>query len=266
MLHQIDISDLQLNWNAISRNAGELAVLVFLLVCWRVKLLRAHWPAFFLLSAFFVLAGLSGARLFSLFNISLSRGVAFQWDLLLKNPGFGALRWNGSMLLYALFLPVVLLAISSVSRWKSFDLFALSTCLFIVFVKLGCQFSGDGCYGIPTTLPWGMHYEWGIRPSRLPVHPTPLYDSFFHLLFFVYLLRRWKSGAPDGRTGLLFFVGSAGFCFLLECIRVNTPVALGLTLAQWTYLAILPICWLTNQYRIFSMQTDHNLKPALPCY
>lgn len=247
MIHLFDIPAITLNWHSFFKHVGEIAVLIFLFGC-RRKLLPAHWSEAFVLVCFFVIAGLAGARLFSLFDIGLSLGKMPDWSLFFVDPKYGALRWYGSMLSYALLLPLVIRCIAPAYRWKCFDLFGLSTCLFIVFIKQGCQFSGDGCYGMPTTLPWGMYYEWGEKPSLLPVHPTPVYDSLFHLLFFLYLLRRWKRGAPDGHTGLLFFAGSAGFCFLLEFVRINPPAALGLTLAQWTYLAILPLCWLTGKY------------------
>ena len=31
--------------------------------------------------------------------------------------------------------------------------------------RIGCFLSGDGCYGIPTNLPWGMSFPHGIDPT-----------------------------------------------------------------------------------------------------
>lgn len=248
MIHLSDITVLPINWHSFFKHAGEIAVLIFLFGYCRRRLSPARWWDGIALALFFVVAGLAGARLFSLFDIALSRGRMPDWSLFFIDPKYGALRWYGSMLCYALLLPLVIRCIPHAYRWKCYDLFGLCTSLFIVFLKQGCQFSGDGCYGRPTNLPWGMYYEWGELPSLLPVHPTPVYDSLFHLFFFLYLVRRWNRGLPDGHTGLLFFAGSAAFCFLLEFVRINPPVALGLTLAQWTYLAILPVCWATWKY------------------
>lgn len=262
MIHPFDIQAIPVNWHSFFKFTGEIAMLIFLLGYCRGKLPRAHWSGGIVLVLFFLSAGLAGARLFSLFDIALSRGRMPDWSLFWIAPRFGALRWYGSMLFYAALLPLIIRGIAPAHRWKCFDLFGLSTCLFIVFLKQGCQFSGDGCYGRPTTLPWGMYYEWGEMPSLLPVHPTPVYDSLFHLLFFLYLVRRWKRGAPDGQTGLLFFAGSAAFCFLLEFIRINPPVALGLTLAQWTYLAILPVCRVTWKYLLPQKVSVHVSAPV----
>lgn len=247
MLHNPEILSIQMSWHACFRYLGMTAVLIFLFVYCRRALPPAQWLWLIVLAVFFLAVGLGGARLFSIFEISLSSGEPPAWELLFVNPKYGWLRWYGSMLLYVLLLPLVLRGITPAYRWKWFDLFGLSTCLFIVFAKQGCQFSGDGCYGTATTLPWGCYYQWGDKPSILPVHPTPVYDSLFHLFFFFYLLRRWKRSAFDGHTGLLFFAGSAAFCIALEVVRSNPPAALGLTLAQWTYLAILPVAWLIFQ-------------------
>jgi phosphatidylglycerol:prolipoprotein diacylglycerol transferase len=42
--------------------------------------------------------------------------------------------------------------------------------------RIGCFLSGDGDYGIPTSLPWGMSFPNGLVPTDQRVHPTPLYE------------------------------------------------------------------------------------------
>ena len=42
--------------------------------------------------------------------------------------------------------------------------------------RIGCQLAGDGDYGVPTDLPWGMSYPDGVVPTTERVHPTPLYE------------------------------------------------------------------------------------------
>src|SRR6201993_1140503 len=44
--------------------------------------------------------------------------------------------------------------------------------------RLGCLTSGDGDYGIPTNLPWGMSFPEGLVPTPpgVRVHPTPIYE------------------------------------------------------------------------------------------
>ena len=37
--------------------------------------------------------------------------------------------------------------------------------------RIGCLLSGDGDYGKPTSLPWGMSFPNGLVPTTLRVHP-----------------------------------------------------------------------------------------------
>ena len=42
--------------------------------------------------------------------------------------------------------------------------------------RIGCLLSGDGDYGVPTSLPWGMSFPNGLVPTIARVHPTPIYE------------------------------------------------------------------------------------------
>jgi phosphatidylglycerol:prolipoprotein diacylglycerol transferase len=42
--------------------------------------------------------------------------------------------------------------------------------------RIGCLLSGDGDYGVPTSLPWGMSFPNGLVPTTARVHPTPIYE------------------------------------------------------------------------------------------
>jgi prolipoprotein diacylglyceryltransferase len=78
------------------------------------------------------------------------------------------------------------------------DCLALVYCICIAFVGIGCHLDGHGCYGNPTTMPWGMDYHWGIRPSYVPVHPIPLYNVIFHLPLFFILYYIYSKRQFDG--------------------------------------------------------------------
>src|SRR3954452_22187038 len=43
--------------------------------------------------------------------------------------------------------------------------------------RIGCQLSGDGDYGKPSDLPWAMAYPKGTVPTKVEVHPTPVYET-----------------------------------------------------------------------------------------
>ncbi len=62
--------------------------------------------------------------------------------------------------------------------------------------KLGCFFSGDGCYGGPTNVPWGMSFPNGLNPVYYFVHPSPLYEFAISMSLFVYF---WINRNPVNR-------------------------------------------------------------------
>lgn len=102
--------------------------------------------------------------------------------------------------------------------------------------RIGCLLVGDD-YGRPTSLPWGMSFPEGLPPTLERVHPTQLYEAAA-LFVFTWLLVRWRARGVDdldlfGRY--LMLVGTARF--LIEIVRVNIPVAFGLTVAQLFSLA-----------------------------
>lgn len=62
--------------------------------------------------------------------------------------------------------------------------------------KLGCFFSGDGCYGGPTSMPWGMSFPNGLVPIRKFVHPSPLYEFVIGFSLFAYFWIKRDDQSP----------------------------------------------------------------------
>lgn len=116
--------------------------------------------------------------------------------------------------------------------------------------RIGCQLSGDGDYGIQWDGPWAMSYENGTVPTPpgVTVHPTPIYETLA-MLFVTWLLwRNRKRFAP----GLLFagYLLLAGFeRFMIEFLRRNDEIALGLTQAQWLSVAMMVagVVWIARK-------------------
>lgn len=123
--------------------------------------------------------------------------------------------------------------------------------------RIGCLVSGDGDYGIPTNLPWGMAFPNGLVPTtgqdgiclksgwpeNCAVHPTPIYEFIACMLIFWYIWRRGgkavREGLPAGAiTGeFLMLFGAARF--LVEFIRINRvtqTLILGMSNAQFAAL------------------------------
>jgi phosphatidylglycerol:prolipoprotein diacylglycerol transferase len=96
--------------------------------------------------------------------------------------------------------------------------------------RIGCLTSGDGDYGIPTKLPWGMSFPHGLVPTMDRVHPTPIYEFLAAMVIAAIL---WKRGRrqPGEITGeYLVLAGLARF--LVEFIRINPRIYFGMSNAQ----------------------------------
>jgi phosphatidylglycerol:prolipoprotein diacylglycerol transferase len=107
--------------------------------------------------------------------------------------------------------------------------------------RIGCLTSGDGDYGINTTLPWGVHMaKNALVPPTPPdalVQPTPIYELLFALVVFWII---WKLGAskagtlpkPIGwLTGLYLILSGIGR-FLVEFVRINPKIYFHMSNAQ----------------------------------
>ena len=87
--------------------------------------------------------------------------------------------------------------------------------------KIGCFLSGDGCYGPPTSLPWGMRFPNGLIPTRTPVHPTPLYEAALNLLCWFWLWKRRKARRVLGDQGSMGLILSGLTRLLAEPFRYH---------------------------------------------
>ncbi|CAI9411503.1 prolipoprotein diacylglyceryl transferase [Aestuariimicrobium sp. T2.26MG-19.2B] len=106
--------------------------------------------------------------------------------------------------------------------------------------RIGCFLAGDGTYGRPTDLPWGMTFPRGVVPVNVPVHPAQLYEAAgaFTIAGILWTLRtRW---APVSVFGS-YLVLSGLARLLVEFVRLNTPILVGLTQAQLTGVASMII-------------------------
>lgn len=109
--------------------------------------------------------------------------------------------------------------------------------------RMGCFLAGDGDYGIPTSLPWGMSFPHGIVPTTLRVHPTCLYESAGALLLFAILWpmgsrRRYQYRRP-GTIFACFLLGMGALRFPIEFLSRNPRIYARLTEAQWVSIGFL---------------------------
>ena len=121
--------------------------------------------------------------------------------------------------------------------WRGFlgvqllDLAAPALALGYAIGRIGCQLAGDGDYGKPWDGPWAMAYPDGTVPTTDEVHPTPVYETIT-MLGVAYVLWRLRDRLTGGLLFALYLVLAGTERLLVEFVRRNDDVALGLTQPQ----------------------------------
>jgi phosphatidylglycerol---prolipoprotein diacylglyceryl transferase len=188
------------------------------------------------------LAGLAGAKLYHEFE-SPHDLLADPWHHLFSQFGFA---WFGGM--FAGFAAYVWVARrQKVPLLAMLDAGSPAAALGYGIGRIGCLLSGDGDYGIPTSLPWGMSFPNGLVPTMERVHPTPSYE-FIAACVIAWVL--WRMGGSQiagsegkkntqpntvrrpGEVFAAYLVLTGAARFLVEFIRINPHSFFGLTNAQ----------------------------------
>src|SRR5215471_18103610 len=185
------------------------------------------------------LAGIVGARLYHVLETP-REFFAQPWPLLISRFGFA---WFGGFL--GGFAALLILARRErIPALTFLDACSPAACVGYAIGRIGCLLSGDGDYGVPTNLPWGMSFPNGVVPTTERVHPTPLYE-FLAWMLIAYVL--WRMGARFLRDkaqagwifcGYLILTGIARF--LVEIIRLNPRSFLGMSNAQTA--SVVSVC------------------------
>ena len=201
------------------------------------------------------IAGMIGAKLYHLLEAP-REFFAHPLALLFSSYGFA---WFGG-LIAGIAAFVYLGRKFKIPTLLLFDIGSPACALGYGIGRIGCLLSGDGDYGIPTSLPWGMSFPNGLVPTAERVHPTPIYELLAAIAIAWFL---WKVGAATARAssqaarargknapaaiepqGGLFGVHRPGFVFamflvttgaarfLVEFIRINPRSFFGMTNAQ----------------------------------
>jgi phosphatidylglycerol:prolipoprotein diacylglycerol transferase len=177
------------------------------------------------------LAGIVGARLYHALE-SPAEFFADPRAFIFTRYGFA---WFGGFL--GGFAALLILARREKIPTLTFlDACSPAACVGYAIGRIGCFLSGDGDYGIPTNLPWGMSFPNGVVPTAERVHPTPLYE-FVAWMAIAYVL--WRVGAgwlrdrkPAGRVFCAYLILTGLARFLVELIRLNPRSFFGMSNAQ----------------------------------
>ncbi len=181
-----------------------------------------------------MLGGIAGARIYSVIE-GLNDLGTFSFRTLFSGAG---LVWYGG---FALGTIVVLIIIwrSHAPMMKVIDLIAPLLILGYAFGRMGCFLSGDGDYGPPTNLPWGMAFPNGTVPTIEKVHPTPLYEIALSLMIFAFLWKMRKRNMPTGMMFGIYLILAGAERFVTEFWRLTSVLALGMTTAQIISLVLM---------------------------
>jgi phosphatidylglycerol:prolipoprotein diacylglycerol transferase len=199
------------------------------------------------------IVGIASSRLLDIIN-NFHAYWADPKSMIFSGSGF---VWYGGMF-GGIFATYLVSRYYKVSFLKTIDMAAPALAIGQAIGRIGCQLSGDGDWGLPSKLPWAMSYPhaivgWnsqtvltldahgqlvsGFFPG-VRVHPAPIYETLMYTVIFV-ILWRSRGRFADGRLFFLYFMLAGAARFLVEFVRVNPRIFLGLSEAQFIGLGMI---------------------------
>jgi phosphatidylglycerol:prolipoprotein diacylglycerol transferase len=200
-------------------------------------------------TALVTVLGIVGAKLWHVLE-SPHELMKIPLQLLLDRAGFA---WFGGLVAAILVLMWQGRA-AKTGALRMLDLTAPAASVGYAVGRLGCLISGDGDYGRPTSLPWGVSFPNGLVPTSQHVHPTPVYECIVALLIAWYLWRRGRNEKPVGEITGEYLILTGIARFLVEFIRINPRIYFGMSNAQVASLAsiaagVILIVWVQRRSR-----------------
>jgi phosphatidylglycerol:prolipoprotein diacylglycerol transferase len=223
---------------------GTMMAIAFLVAGWLTgkEMERRGLPGEVASSMVFwaAVGGIGGSKLWA---------VLEDWQALLRDP-IGMI-FSGSGFVWYGGLVGGTVAVSAIIRQRRLPWLRVVDCIAPALVlahgigRIGCQLSGDGAWGSVTDVPWAMAYPNAIvgwpYPPGVRVHPAPLYELIAYVAVFGVLWSIRKRPQPDGTIFWWYLVLAPAARFVIEFYRINPPLALGLSAAQWFSVALVAI-------------------------
>jgi phosphatidylglycerol:prolipoprotein diacylglycerol transferase len=129
------------------------------------------------------------------------------------------------------------------------DLVAPAVILAQAVGRVGCTLNGC-CYGLPTSLPWGIVYTdpqsygyWAslALPPGMGLHPTQIYEIIYLLIIFGVIFKLRGRFKPDGSLFLIYLSLYSLWRIGIDFLREGTPLLFGLHQAQIIGIIVLLI-------------------------
>ena len=166
-----------------------------------------------------------------------------QWDYYMANPkqiiGFAGLTVYGAVL-GALIAVLIYCWVKKLSFWQVGDVAAPGAILGQAIGRIGCFINGC-CYGLSTSLPWGVVYTnpGSYCPLDETFQPTQIYHLLWNLIGFGILWSLRTRLKPQGSLFLLYLALYAAGDLSIRFVRAGEPFLFGLQQAQLIGIIIL---------------------------
>lgn len=171
--------------------------------------------------------------------------VIDKWGYYMANPvqivGFQGLTVYGAVL-GALLAILIYCWVKRISFWQMGDVVAPGAILGQAIGRIGCLLNGC-CYGLPTSLPWGVVYTnpGSYCPLGEPFQPTQIYHLIWNLTGFGILWSLRCRLKPQGSLFLLYLALYAAGDLSIRFVRAGEPFLFGLQQAQLIGIVILVV-------------------------
>jgi len=237
------IAFLNIRWYGII-----VALAILVIVLWMLRQVRKG-------------ANLSYDTIFTAALVGIPSGIVIsrllhvvdKWGYYAQNPG--QILGGSGLTIYGAVLGAAL-AIWIYSKFSKlqFGYFADTTAPAIILAqaigRVGCTINGC-CYGIPTSLLWGIVYTHpeSYGPLGVAVHPPQVYEIIYNLLVFAALLKLRGRFKPDGSLFLIYLSLYSLWRVGIDFLREGTPFLFGLHQAQVIAIIVLAVCVSLLAYR-----------------
>jgi len=146
-----------------------------------------------------------------------------------------------------------------------FDLMAPGIIMAQAIGRIGCLFNGC-CYGVPTTLPWGLAYTNPntLAPLGISTQPTVIYEMLFNVAVFFVLLKLRGRFKPAGSLYLIYLSFYSAWRLGIDFLRTGNPFLFNLHQAQFISIIILLIAvpWMLKNTRLARPEEMAELTPV----
>ncbi|MGA7677453.1 MAG: prolipoprotein diacylglyceryl transferase [Dehalococcoidia bacterium] len=170
-----------------------------------------------------IIGGIIVSRLFHVID---------KWSYYMAHPGqifgFEGLTVYGAVL-GALLAVLIYCWVKKISFWLIGDVIAPGAIVGQAIGRVGCLMNGC-CYGLPTSLPWGVVYTNPDSYCQFdgPVQPTQVYHLIWNLIGFGILWSLRRRLKPQGSLFLLYLALYAAGDLSIRFVRVGEPFRSGM--------------------------------------